>query len=258
MSQTAARAGVPIVRNPGIQLYTLRDAMSESVEDTLSRVARMGYREVEFAGYFGLPPKELRAMLDDLGLRAPSAHIPIEQLQQQLDDTLEVAQVLGHRYLVVPWLAPEQRRTIAQYETHAALFDKIGATCKSAGIGLAYHNHAFEFETLSGKLPYDLLLEATDPDNMTMELDLYWIYKAGHSPVAYFDRFPGRFSLCHVKDMDSDGSIADVGSGVLDFAELLPQALDAGVKHFYVEHDHPVDAFRSAIKGYQTVSNLQR
>jgi sugar phosphate isomerase/epimerase len=240
----------------GVQLYTLRDPLAEDFAGTLRKVAAMGYRELEFAGYHDQDPGQIARLLTELGMTAPSAHIPIDMLGDQLERWLELAHLMGHRYLVVPWLAPDQRESLDQYRAHAELFNRAGEQCRKAGIKLAYHNHDFEFEVLDGSLPYDLLLEATDPALVSMELDLYWISKAGHDPLQYFAGHPRRFSLCHVKDMAADGAIADVGRGELDFRRLLAAARSAGVQHYYVENDQPQDPLQSVQFSYRTLAAL--
>ena len=188
----------------GVQLYTLRGDMEKDFEGTLARVAAVGYKDVEFAGYFGRSAADVRRILDSNGLRAPASHVGTPAaLTKDWEKTLADAKVAGHDYLVVAWLTEEERRTLDAYRKHADLFNKAGETAKKAGVRLAYHNHDFEFVPMEGKLPYDILLERTDPSLVAMELDLFWIKKGGQSPQVYFDRHPGRFELVHVKDMDA-------------------------------------------------------
>mgnify|MGYP003982123027 CR=1 FL=1 len=240
----------------GLQLYTLRTPLAADFAGTLARVAAIGYKEVEFAGYYDHTPRAVADLLKENGLRAPAAHMPLDMVRDKLDQALEIAAAVGHRYLIVPWLAPDQRQSLAQYEALANLLNRAGEQCRSAGVQLGYHNHDFEFQAIDNKLPYDLLLEATDPSLVSMELDLYWITKAGHDPVDYFSRHPGRFSLCHVKDMAADGSMVDVGSGDIDFSRLLASARAAGMKHYFVEHDQPRDPLASVQSSYQALAKL--
>jgi sugar phosphate isomerase/epimerase len=240
----------------GLQLYTLREAMADDFTGTLRKVSALGYTEVEFAGYYDHAPKAVANLLKELGLVSPSAHVPIEMLQNQFEAVAEAAQIIGHRYLVIPWLAPDQRQTLDQYRRHAELYNRVGEQCRAAGLQLGYHNHDFEFQLMESIRPYDLLLENTVPELVTMELDLYWISKAGQDPIHYFERHADRFSLCHVKDMAADGDMTDVGSGVLDFAAILPAARAAGVDHFYVEHDHPAQPFQSITNSIGALQKL--
>jgi sugar phosphate isomerase/epimerase len=235
----------------GIQLYTLRDEMASSVPGTFKQLARIGYREVEFAGYFGYDAKGMRRLLDEYGLAAPSSHVSLEVFQAEPENTIEFALEMGHRYLVIPWLPTEQRKSIAQYRRIAESFNHLGEQCKAAGLQFAYHNHAFEFDLIDDQVPYDVLLNETDPELVKMEMDIYWISKAGKSPTHYFSQWPGRFPLWHIKDMLSDGSMVDVGDGVIDFPALFEYRDKAGLRHGFVEHDHPQDALRTAERSFK-------
>ncbi|QXD14039.1 sugar phosphate isomerase/epimerase [Rhodocaloribacter litoris] len=241
----------------GLQLYTVRSLMQEDVPGTLARVAEIGYDEVEFAGYFDHSPADIRAMLEANGLAAPSTHTMLASVQgDRLEATVAQAAEVGHRYLVVAWLAPEERATLDHYRRHAETFNRAGEACRAAGLQFAYHNHDFEFMDLEGQRPYDLLLAETDPELVQMELDLYWITKAGFDPMTYFEQYPGRFPLCHVKDMAADGTMADVGAGTIDFAAIFAHAGHAGLRHYFVEHDNPADPLASISASYAHLSAL--
>jgi sugar phosphate isomerase/epimerase len=243
-------------RNPlGIQLYTLRDEMAKSVSATFQRLAQIGYSELEFAGYFDHDAKETRKLLDDNGLTAPSSHVPLERMQSAPEKTIEIARTVGHQYLVVPWLAEELRQSIDQYRQTAETLNRIGEKCKAAGLTFAYHNHAFEFDVIGGQIPYDVLLSETDPNLVAMEMDVYWVTKAGQSPSQYINDWPGRFPLWHIKDISSDGTMVDVGDGVIDFAALFEHRERSGLQHGFVEHDRPEDAFRTAERSYGHLAN---
>lgn len=240
----------------GVQLYTVRDLMQQDFEGTLARVAQIGYRQVEFAGYFGRTPEQVRAVLDQNGLTAPSAHLPIETLDQGWDAALDAAKTIGHRYLVVAWVPQERRPTLAAWRQVGALFNRAGATAAEAGIGFAFHNHDYEFVPMEGKLPYDVLLDATDPAKVSMEMDLYWITKGGGDPLAYFARYPGRFPMVHVKDMAADQSMVDVGAGTIDWAKIFRHHRQAGIEYYFVEHDQPKDPFASITASYRYLRHL--
>ena len=229
----------------GIQLHTLRSLLALDFSGTLGRLAGMGYTEVEFAGYYDHSAAELRSVLQECGLAAPSAHISRQQLDKELGPTLEMAFELGHRYLVLPWLAPQERETLDDYRALADFLNHTGDRCRDAGITVAYHNHDFEFLQLDDGLPYEILLERTEPALVSMELDLYWLHTVGGRPEDYFARYPGRFELCHLKDADEAGDMTEVGEGVIDFPVLIPAAQAAGMCHFFVEHDQPRDPLAS-------------
>jgi sugar phosphate isomerase/epimerase len=209
------------------------------VEGTLARIAAIGFQEVEFAGYPQGTAASLRTMLDRLGLTAPSSHVALQALRSEWERALEQASVLGQQYIVVASLPPSDRRTTDDWKRTAALFNKAGEISKRMGIQFCYHNHDFEFTLLDGVVPYDLLLNEADASLVQLELDLYWIAKGGRDPLEYFARFPGRFPLVHVKDMDATPRkfFADVGTGTIDFKRIFRQAKKAGIRHFFYEQD---------------------
>lgn len=243
----------------GIQLYTVRREFARDPDGTLARVAEIGFREVEFVGYPPGTPQSIRAMLQRHGLRAPSAHVPLESLQQDWDRTLDFAALAGQRYVVVAFVPPEQRRSADDWKRLAALFNRAAATARKHGMRVCYHNHDFEFPLLNGVVPYDLLLAETDPRLVGLELDFYWLSKAGRDPLAYFARWPGRFPLVHVKDMDATPRkfFADVGKGSINFRRIFRRARQAGIQHYFYEQDEtPGDPFASARASYNYLRAL--
>ena len=266
-ASSAARprsAGTERLDRIGLQLYTVRDALAKDFEGTLARVAATGYREVEFAGYMGRRPEEVRAVLERNGLRAPSAHVALEEMRAHMPAVVDAAHTIGHDYIVVPYLPDQERRTMAQYERLADELNTLGRAARDADLRLGYHNHDFEFTTGAraaggeGRLPYDLLLERTDPQLVSFEMDLYWITKAGYDPLAYFARFPGRFRMVHVKDSTGapEHRMAPVGAGTIDFRRIFAQRKQAGIEHAFVEHDNPTDAFASIATSYANLSKM--
>lgn len=235
----------------GLQLYTVRRDLERDFEGTLDRVAAIGYREVEFAGYFGRSPADVRAALDRHGLSAPGAHIgTAAALRKDWDKTIESGKAIGHSYLIVASIAANERRTLDDYRGLADLFNSAGEAARKAGVRFGYHNHDFEFAPLEGRIPYDILLERTEPALVAMEMDLFWITKGGKNPLAYFERYPGRFEAVHVKDMDSspEQRMVDVGRGRIDFARIFGEREKAGIRHFFVEHDNPEPSALAAAK----------
>lgn len=249
----ALAAGKRRLSRIGMQLYTVRRELEKDFEGTLAKVAALGYREVEFAGYFGHKPAEVKALLKRLKLDAPAAHMSLSELRGDLRPLLDAAQTIGHKYLLVAWLPPEERRSLDNYRRLADLFNEVGARLRREGLQFAYHNHDFEFAPLEGEVPYDLLLARTDPRAVKLEMDLYWTIKGGAKPVDYFERHPGRFHLLHVKDMDSTPRrfFADVGRGTIDFKSIFAHSGKAGVRHYFVENDEPAgspfDSLRTSI-----------
>jgi sugar phosphate isomerase/epimerase len=243
----------------GIQLYTVRRELAKDVEGTLAKLAGIGFREVEFAGYPEGTEKSLRGILDRLHLRAPSGHVGTQALRTDWARTLEQAATVGQQYIVVAFVPQEERRTTDDWKRTAAAFNRAGEAAKAAGLQLCYHNHDFEFAPLDGALPYDLLLASTDPKLVQLELDLYWITKGGRDPLDYFARWPGRFPLVHVKDMDATPNryFTDVGTGTIDFRRIFRRARQAGIKHYFYEQDEtPGSPFESARVSYQYLRGL--
>jgi sugar phosphate isomerase/epimerase len=254
-----ARAAEHKIERLGLQLYTVRTEMAKDFEGTLAKVAAAGYKEVEFAGYFDQDAKKVRAILDRHKLTAPSAHIDYATVETKLESAIETARVVGHQFLVNPWLDEEMRKRPDIWKRVAATFNKAGETCRNAGIQFAYHNHHFEFVPVNGVMPFDLLLKECDANLVKMELDLCWITVARQDPLTYFQRYPGRFPLVHVKGLKKipDGAapvpfdqaipnITDVGSNdVIDWKRIFAAASQAGIRHYFVEHDQPASPFDS-------------
>jgi len=263
---TASRttSGVPsgLSDRIGVQLYSVRDRMQKDFAGTLEGVAKIGFKEVEFAGYYEHSPQDVRAILDRLGLRAPSSHIGLDLLQKDLAGQVTAAKVIGHEYVTVPALMQPLMGKVTPdfWGKTATEFNRIARALKSEGIGFAYHNHSFEFEKLpDGRIPYDVLLAETDPALVKFELDLLWATVAGQDPVAMFSRNPGRYVMWHVKDVkgveearrlatSTEGTViqklqgigprlAAVGTGDIDFRRIFAAAGTSGMRHFFVEND---------------------
>ena len=249
----------------GVQLYTARDLVKQDFEGTLSRIGAIGYKEVEFAGYFDHTPEQVKAALDHAGLTAPAAHVGFDALGTGWEATVQTARQVGHRFLVCAWVPEEQRTTIDAWRHISDTLNRAGTVCRDAGIQFAYHNHNFEFVTLEGKVPYDVMLESTDPALVKLEVDLFWITFAGADPLAYFSRYPGRFPLVHVKDMrpkaTPDASpetvMTDVGKGSIDWKKIFARSSQAGIQHYFVEHDQPADPLGSIKASYDYLHDLE-
>jgi sugar phosphate isomerase/epimerase len=241
----------------GLQLYTVRDLMAGDVARTLDQVAATGYREVEFAGYFGVPASRIRALLGDAGLTSPSTHLSLTDLSTHAARTFDAAETIGHQYLVVASLDRADRGTLDDYRRVAEALNRAGEMARRRNLRVGYHNHDFELSPIAGVLPYDVLLGETDPALVTFEMDFYWMTRGGGDPLAYFERHPGRFHLCHIKDMDRDGEMTEVGSGRIDFRAILRRRETAGLKHFFVEHDHPARPLDSIRQSYEYLRRLE-
>ena len=252
----------------GIQLYTVRNEIAKDPKGTLEKIAALGFQEVENFGYngkfFGMEAAEYKALLNQLKMTPISGHYMYgnfgnKQIPGTIlygwDKAVEDAAAIGQKYMVLAYLMPEERTSINDYKKLAAELNKAGEKCKKAGIQLCYHNHDFEFQEIDGQIPFDILTKETDPSLVKLELDLFWVAKAGKDPIALFNDNKGRIALWHVKDMDKTPSknFTEVGNGVIDFATIFKNAKLSGMKHFFVEQDFcpgsPFDSVQKSI-GY--------
>lgn len=234
----------------GLQLYTVRSLMTKDMPGTLAAVAAAGYGDVEFAGYFGRSPTEVKQLLADNGLTAPSTHLSLDDVQARFDATAESVRAIGIRYLTVASLDMRTIKTADGWKRVAGRFNDVGRRAVAAGLRFAYHNHSVEFTSANGVIPMDILLAETDPALVSFEMDLYWAVKAGQDPRAYFTRYPGRFAMVHVKDATPAPALemADVGAGSIDWKAIFALHTTAGIEHYFVEHDNPADPMASITK----------
>jgi len=270
-SRLSWAAGNHKINKVGVQLYSVRDLMQADFDGTIAKVAQIGYKEVEFAGYFGRTAQQVRAVCDKNGLAAISTHVQYDELDDKFPTVVETSKAIGLEYIVCPWIPEELRKSPDIWKQAAAKFNHCGELSKKAGMQFAYHNHWFEFLPVDGKLPYDQLLKECDPNLVKMEMDLCWITAAGGDPVKYFNLYPGRFPLVHVKDLKtlpkitSGGAqnygdtvdLTEVGSGIIDWKRIFAQSDKAGIKHYIVEHDHPKQPFDSIAKSYDYLNKLR-
>jgi len=240
----------------GIQLYTMRSLTEKDLEGTLAKLAGIGYAEVEFAGYFGKTPEQIRAMLIANRLSSPSSHIPLPANDDAWSRALADARTIGHEWAVIPWLEPPMRKEWARF---ADTLNHLATKARAAGMRFAYHNHDFEFAKEGSGTVMDLLLKNTDPALVDFEMDIYWVTKAGADPLDLIARNPKRFPLMHAKDASPapERAIVDVGKGTIDFAKIFQQERTSGMSHVYVENDNPSDAIQSATTSFQYLSNLK-
>lgn len=232
----------------GIQLYSVRDDMQKNPVSTLQKLAKIGYKELESArsekgNYYGLAPKEIKKIAQDLGMHVRSGHIHVDA---DWEKSIEQATETGQEYLISAVL-PSAGQTVDHYKKSAEAFNKLGEECKKANLRFGYHNHESEFETENGQVLYDVLLNNCDPSLVVMELDLGWVVAAGHDPFDYFKRFPNRFPLWHLKDMSAtEKRSVEFGKGKVDIFGLLKQAKQSGLKYFFVEQEeYAHNAFES-------------
>ena len=239
-----------------LQLYTVRDQTALDFSGTVRQVAAAGYTAVEFAGYGNLSSAEINALLTETGLRAASTHVGLPLLESDLAGQIEFCQGIGCTHLVLPWLPPELRGVEA-IRALLPRMNEFGRQCRTAGIRFSYHNHDFEFQTVDGGLLLDLLLDATDPELVSLELDVYWAAYAGQDPIAYMQRRSDRIRLVHMKDMAPapDRNFTEVGDGVLDLRSVIAAAESGGAEWLIVENDAP--RIGSLASAQRSLQNLQ-
>ncbi|MFG6119711.1 sugar phosphate isomerase/epimerase family protein [Thalassobacillus sp. B23F22_16] len=222
-----------------VQMYTLRNESERDFSGTLKKVAELGFDGVEFAGYGDLTVQEVKSLLDELSLQAVSSHVPLEELQENLPKVIEEQKILGSQYIVVPFLLPEQRNE-ADYRSLIPFLQRAGKTCREEGITLCYHNHDFELDRLSdGRMALETIFDETNPEELHIELDIYWLKKAEENPVDWLTRYQGRAPLVHLKDMTNDDEqfFAELGTGGVDIEAVLAAGEETGVKWWIVEQD---------------------
>jgi sugar phosphate isomerase/epimerase len=228
-----------------LQLYTLRDATRADMVGTLRRVAEIGYRAVEFAGWGDASPSSVRAALDAEGLRAVGAHVPFERFESDRDRALEECREVGCESVVVPSVPEVHLGSVESVRSLARRLSEHAEAAALAGLRLGFHNHAAELESIDGTTPWHVLVGETDPEFIAFEVDLYWAAYAGADPAAVLRAAPGRVPLVHAKDMAA-GSRIDLpaGEGTLPWPEIVAAARVAGVRWFITEQDNPTDPFR--------------
>ncbi len=250
----------------GLALYTVRDDMLKNAVETLKAVADAGYAYVEAAGYnegkfYGMKPQDFNKTLKEVGLEPVSTHqggLTLENADQMIADV----KAAGFKYFVIPvppmghFKVEEGKMGMSDdLEFLTELLNTVGKKCKAAGLELLYHNHDFEFmKNSNGVVPIEYFLENTDPGTVNFEMDLYWVTRAGADPLAYFEKYPGRFKLWHVKDMDEEGKFAPVGTGKIDFSRILNEKDKSGMIYYYVEQDRtwdkkPLDVIKTSHEG---------
>lgn len=236
----------------GIQLYTLKDIIRKDVRGTLKKVADIGFKELELYSHadgkiFDMAYGEFNKVVTDLGMSIVSGHYGTGQGMPGMKGTLvndwarsvEDAQKVGQKYMIIAYLAQNERNTLDDYKKVCALLNTSNEVCKSAGITFGYHNHDFEFVPVEGRIPYEVMAEELDP-SVILELDIYWSTFAKVDALGLFKKYAGRIPLWHVKDMDKEKRErqTDVGSGSIDYKTIFKSAELSGMKHFFLEQEY--------------------
>ena len=239
----------------GIQLYTVRHLMEKDAAGTVAALAEIGYTEVELAGLYGMTAQAMRDLLDSHRMRAVSSHHGLDEMRRKWPAELEEAKTLGQTYIGCSSIG-EAERSVEGFKTAAIDLNRLGEEARAQGLQLAYHNHQFEFQRVGGTVLYDILLDNCDSRFVAMEADLMHMTHGGGDPIAYFKSHPGRFPLVHVKDQDRNGEMVDVGKGTIDFRAIFALSEQAGIKHYFVEHDEPPAPIADARICYEYLRQL--
>lgn len=244
------------VKHLGVQLWSIRDDMKKDARGTLAALAKMGYKEVEGFGYdaatsqiFGMHHSDFDKLLKDNGLSMPSSHVMFtldsyDAAKNDISDlakkAINTAAQRGQRYIVCPYIIDDQRAKVPEL---VKMFNALGKYAQKAGVKFGYHNHDFEFKVMhEGRMLYDWLIQEVDPALMALEMDIYWVKFAMQEPLDWFKKAPGRFQLCHVKDMakTEKRETIEVGDGSIPFADIFKQRQKAGFKYYIVELENYV------------------
>lgn len=241
----------------GIQLYTVRDVLAKDFDGTLAAIRAAGYREVEMFFRFGRTPAQVKQSIAAAGLTSPATHTDLPGFRKDPAKVAGEAVEAGHRWIVVAYVNPDERKTLDDWKRRRDEITTCAEAAKKAGIGFAYHNHDFEFATVEGVVPYEMLTTTTDPALVKLEMDLFWTVQAGQDPLPWITRWPGRVTMVHVKDRKKDGTMVTVGDGAIDFATLLAEGRKRGLQHWFVEHDQPKDSLDFARKSAAYLGGLR-
>jgi sugar phosphate isomerase/epimerase len=268
VTRLAALAAAPLLRSVslpplpriGLALYTVRDPAAKDFEGTLRAIAEIGYRDLDmYIHVSGKPSRETRAMLDRAGLTCRSARVATPALYRGWERFLDDANVLGARWITLANVTPEERLAIRDWEELATVFNRVGERARRAGLTFCYHNHDFELQPLEGRVPLDLMLGATDPELVRLQMDVYWMTRGGRDPAVEISRLGSRVATLHLKDMDAtpQRGITTVGRGTIDFASVLTAARDAKIADVFVEEDSPRDPLAAIRASFQHLARLE-
>lgn len=234
----------------GVQLYSFRDAMAKDAKGTLEQIAAIGIKKIESARsgkghYYGLSPAQMKDTCNALGMKLTSGHVALDD---KFDKTMEEAVASEQEYLICSSM-PSKGQTVDNYKKVAEAFNKAGERCKKLGVKFGYHNHEYEFESENGEVLYDVLMDNTQADLVHMELDLGWVIVGGKDPLDYFKKYPGRFPLWHLKDMNmTKKESTEFGKGGLDIATMMANTEASGVEHIFIEQEEYADTPLESMK----------
>jgi sugar phosphate isomerase/epimerase len=243
----------------GVQLYSVWELAQKDFIGTIGAMAGIGFEGVEFAGFFNTPAKELRNVLDNLGLKAAGSHTQIDACKSRLAEIIEYNLEIGNRFKVCPYLPEDMRSSADTWKKTAGLFNEIGLKCSEYGIKFGYHNHEFEFQKFGDEYGLDILAANTQPEYCFMQLDVYFIELSGLNPVDFIKKYNGRSPTLHMKDMKSfdDKQNTIIGKGIVDFNGIAKAAKMSGTEWFIIEQEeYEEDHVESLKKGCIYLKNI--
>jgi len=269
LNPAITRSAAGLTFKAGLQLWSVREFIGKDLKGVIGEVSKAGYQEVETYGYskeskfWGASPTEFKALLSSNGLSCPSGHFGVDGMFSthkfdELHDVIDAAHVVGLKYITIPFIGEQYRKSAADMVKLAKEMTRAGALCKEAGLKLAYHNHNFEWNKVGETSLFQTMLKETDPSAVFFELDLYWVIRAGQNPIKVLSDHPGRFPMWHVKDMDKvkPELNTEIGSGSIDFKEIFKQAKAAGLKHVFMEQENfSMDPVQSITKSCTYMKN---
>lgn len=244
----------------GLQLYSIREAVADDLLGMLEKVSNMGYEGVQFAGFGDHSAETVKAKLTELGIKPAGAHVPIEALDNDLDNVLKYHDTIGNRTIICPFLGEDMRTTEDDYRRTAEKMDVIGRKVAQSGFELGYHNHGFEFDTFNEKTGLDILFENTDPAHLKMELDCFWASAVGYDPLTFIDKYSDRCISLHMKDLktvDGEPVSTELGTGTLPLQDYAAKAKTYDIKWLVVEQEHfTQDPVQSAAYNIQALKKI--
>ena len=238
----------------GVQMYSVRDDAAKDPAGVMAALAKMGYKGVEYAGYYGKTAKELRKIQDDLGLKCCGTHTGMDSLLgDKLQATMDFNRELGNPYLIVPWLPPEKRKTLAAWQDVAKQFNELAAKLKPHGFRVGYHNHHEEFHAVEGEILWDHLWKHTTAD-VILQFDTGNARHGGAQPVPFLKKHTGRSVTIHLKPFSTANEAAAIGADELPWSEIFDACEHGGGTEWYiVEHESdpvsPMEAVRKCLEG---------
>ena len=244
----------------GLQLWSIREEMERDLLGMIEKVAKIGYTSVQFAGFFNHTAEDVKAKMDEVGIKAAGAHVQIADLENNLDETLKYHETIGNELIIVPFLPENMRTTAEDYKRTAALLNDIGKKMHAKGFSLGYHNHDFEFNVFDEKTGFDILFVNTDADHLKIELDCFWAAYTGNNPVDIIEKYADRCVSLHIKDMKVEGNqhiSTELGTGTQRLVDYIQKGKEHNVKWFIVEQEHfTKDPIESAAQNAKEINAI--